>query len=238
MLYQRDQKAIEVRHRACKLLKTHAPNEVPSHKKHLRQLRIQKKKGRGPSNYRVWKRKRRVIRSWGAVVCLSGSFLSLSNPLPLAPLSFFLSSSSLCIGQARLPIGWSVWPFGFWQMIVGHCSLARAGFSPMLMLESGLQKSISSKKDWRALGTQVAEHWGFCGLVEIQRPTSWGVSGLASGEAKLKSSWAAQRVKREGFGKTRHWLEQGLTRPIYNTYSQRLRCYLWCFNTKIAGRHT
>lgn len=44
--------------------KTHAPNEVPSHKKNLRQLGIQrKKKGRGPSNYRVWKRKRRVIRS-------------------------------------------------------------------------------------------------------------------------------------------------------------------------------
>lgn len=48
---------------ACKILKTHAPNEVPSHKKHLRQLGIQRKKGRGPSNYRVWKRKRRVIRS-------------------------------------------------------------------------------------------------------------------------------------------------------------------------------
>lgn len=67
MLYQSDQKAIELRRRARKLFKTHAPNEVPSHKKNLRQLGIQRKKekekGRGPSNYRVWKRKRRVIRS-------------------------------------------------------------------------------------------------------------------------------------------------------------------------------
>lgn len=44
MLYQSDQKAIELRRRACKLFKTHAPNEVPSHKKNLRQLGIQRKK--------------------------------------------------------------------------------------------------------------------------------------------------------------------------------------------------
>lgn len=47
MLYQSNQKAIELRPRACKLLKTHAPNEVPSHKKHLRQLGIQRKKRDG-----------------------------------------------------------------------------------------------------------------------------------------------------------------------------------------------
>lgn len=105
MLYQSDQKARELRPRACKPLKTHAPNEVPSHKKHLRQLGIQRKKGRGPSNYRVWKRKRRVIRSWGAAVCLSGSFLSLSNPLSPTLQSFFLSSPSLCFGRAP-PTRW------------------------------------------------------------------------------------------------------------------------------------
>lgn len=44
MLYQSDQKAIELRRRACKLFKTHAPNEVPSHKKNLRQLGIQREK--------------------------------------------------------------------------------------------------------------------------------------------------------------------------------------------------
>lgn len=100
MLYHCNQKAIELRLRACKPLKTHARNEVPSHKKHLRQLGIQRKKGRGPSNYRVWKRKHRVIRSRGAAVCLSGSFLSLSNPLSPTLHSFFLSSSSLCLGRA------------------------------------------------------------------------------------------------------------------------------------------
>lgn len=45
MLYQSHQKTRELRPRACKLLKTHAPNEVPSHKKHLRQLGIERKKG-------------------------------------------------------------------------------------------------------------------------------------------------------------------------------------------------
>lgn len=146
MLYQSDQKARELRPRACKLLKTHAPNEVPSHKKHLRQLGIQRKKGRGPSNYRVWKRKRRVIRSWGAAVCLSGSFLSLSNPLsPHSSLSFFLPPLSVLVGP-RPPGGWRVWPLGFWQMRLGHCVLARASVSLLLMVECGLQKSNSSER--------------------------------------------------------------------------------------------
>lgn len=39
-LCQSDQKARDLRSRACKLLKTHAPNKVPSHKKDLRQLGI------------------------------------------------------------------------------------------------------------------------------------------------------------------------------------------------------
>lgn len=46
MLYQSDQKAKELRRRACKLFKTHAPNEVPSHKKNLRQLGYREKKKR------------------------------------------------------------------------------------------------------------------------------------------------------------------------------------------------
>lgn len=113
----------QLRPRACKPSKTHARNEVPSHKKHLRQLGIQRKKGRGPSNYRVWKRKHRVIRSRGAAVCLSGSFLPLSCPSP-SPLphtlhsffpSFFLSFSlpppSVWVGP-HPPTGWRDWPFG------------------------------------------------------------------------------------------------------------------------------
>lgn len=139
MLYQNDQKARELRPRACKLLKTHAPNEVPSHKKHLRQLGIQRKKGRGPSNYRVWKRKHRVIRSWGAAVCLSGSFLSPSNSL-CSTLSFFLPLLSVLDGH-HSPSGWRIWPLGFWQMRLGCCILARVGVSLLLMVESGLQKS-------------------------------------------------------------------------------------------------
>lgn len=145
MLYQSDQKARALRPKARKLLKTHAPNEVPSHKKHLRQLGIERKKGRGPSNYRVWKRKRRVIRSWGAAVCLSGSFLSLSNSLSPTLNSFFLSSSSLCFGPSRPPSGWRVWPLRFWQMRLGHCDLATDSISLLLMVESGLQKSNSSE---------------------------------------------------------------------------------------------
>lgn len=143
MLYQSDQKAKELRPRACKLLKTHAPNEVPSHKKHLRQLGIQRKKGRGPSNYRVWKRKRRVIRSWGAAVCLSGSFLSLSNPLSPTLHSFFLSSSSLCFGGAP-PTRWleSLAPGFLTDETWPRCS----GRDHLLMVESGLQKSNSSER--------------------------------------------------------------------------------------------
>lgn len=64
MLYQSEQRAKEPRRGARKASRTHAPNEVPSRKKNSPQLGIQRrKKGRGPSNYRVWKRKRRVIRS-------------------------------------------------------------------------------------------------------------------------------------------------------------------------------
>ena len=239
MLYQSNQKAKELRHRACKLFKAHAPNEVPSHKKNLRQLGIQqtkkkKKNGRGPSNYRVWKRKRRVIRSWGAAVCV---YLGASSPSPTlaSPHSTlsFLSSSSLFWSGPTPPRGCRgrSWVSDRWELT----ALLQPGPAAFFCW----WYSLGSKKgtaESKALGARVAEDWGFCGLVEIQRPLLWGVSGLACGKAKLKSSWAARRVKREGSRETRGWLEQHLTHPIYNTSTQRFQCYLWCFNTKILAQ--
>lgn len=236
MLYQSDQKAKELRRRACKLFKTHAPNEVPSHKKNLRQLGYrEKKKGRGPSNYRVWKRKRRVIRSWGAAVCLSGSFLSLSNTRSPTLHSFFLSFlPPLCFGQAlHRPEAAEdgPWVSDRWEL----ATLLRPGPAAVFCWWYSLGSKKATAQS-TALGAQVAEDWGFCGLVEIQRPSLWGVSGLACGKAKLKSSQAVRRVKRECFRETRGWLGQRLTHPIYNTSTQRLQCYLWCFNTKILAQ--
>jgi len=122
-------------------------------------------------------------------------------------------------------------------MRLGRCVLAAAGASLLLMVESGLQKSNSSEKLESFVSTS-AEDWGFCGLVEIQRPSPRGVSRLARRMAKLKRSRAAPRLKRKGFRETRGWPEQGLTRPIYNTSSQGLQRYLRCFSSKIAGTRT
>lgn len=183
----------------------------------------QEKKRQGSSNYRVWKRKRRVIRNWGAVVCLSGSFLSTP--------SFTLPPPSVLVRPCP-PGGWRGKHLAFWQMKLGCWSLAWTSISLLLMVESGLQKSNSSKRlefcvcECMCVCMYVPEDWGFCGNVEIQRHSPRGVTRLARKKANLKSSWAFRRVKREGFGEARGCPKHSLTHPIYNTLSWRLQYHL------------
>lgn len=205
MLYHCNQKTKELRPRACKPSKTHARNEVPSHKKHLRQLGIQRKKGRGPSNYRVWKRKHRVIRSRGAAVCLSGSFLSLSCPLsPHTPLflSLFLSSSSLCFGRAPPAHGLerpALWVCDRWDLATAFEPGPASLFSSADGRVWAPKKQRLKERPERFWRHECPRTRGVCGHAEIRGPSLWGVSRLACGEAKLKSSRAAGRVKGEGF---------------------------------------
>lgn len=146
---------------------------------------------------------------WLGAEALRSVYLGASSRSPaLSPpaiqsflLSFFLPPPSVLV-RPHPPTGWSKRPFWVsdtWDL----AAVLKPG--PALLFSYADGRVWTPKK--QQLKERPEHFWrhecprtrGFCGLAEIRGPSLWGVSRLACGEVKLKSSRAAGRVKREGF---------------------------------------
>lgn len=130
-------------------------------------------------------------------VYLGASSWSENLPTPLSTPPFTLPPPSVLVRPCPAS-GWRGKHMAFWQMKLGCWSLAWTSISLLLMIESGLQKSNSSKRlelyVCVSVCAYVPEDWGFCGNVEIQRHSPRGVTWLAHRKANLKRSWTFMRM--------------------------------------------